>query len=224
MASPEERAPRAVLWDLDGTLADSSVYHWRSWQAVLADEGVRITEVDFRATFGQRNEEILRGWLGPDADADRIRRVGEAKERVYRGLVRAEGLAPLPGAAEWIRSLREGGWRQAIASSAPRRNIEVMRAALSLDGLIDTVVGAEDVAAGKPDPEVFQVAASRLAVPPGRCVVVEDAEAGIEAAKRAGMASVGVGAEAGERADVAVKALTELAPGTFEALVEERGP
>ncbi|MEJ2206631.1 MAG: HAD family phosphatase [Gemmatimonadota bacterium] len=220
MARPEGLAPRAVLWDLDGTLADSSVHHWRSWQAVLADEGVGITEVDFRATFGQRNEEILRRWLGPDTDADRIRRVGEAKERVYRALVRAEGLAPLPGAAEWIRHLHEEGWRQAIASSAPRENIEVMHTALSLEGLIDTTVGAEDVLTGKPDPEVFQVAATRLEVPPSRCVVVEDAEAGIEAARRAGMASIGVGREAGARADTAVEALTELVPGAFDALVE----
>ena len=70
MVRAEGPEPRAVLWDLDGTLADSSVYHWRSWQAVLDAEGIRITEADFRATFGQRNEEILQGWLGPDAQPD----------------------------------------------------------------------------------------------------------------------------------------------------------
>lgn len=213
----------AVLWDMDGTLADSSAYHWRSWQAVLAEEGVGITEADFRATFGQRNEEILRVWLGPDADAARIRRVGEAKEVAYRGFVKAEGIAPLPGAAEWVRTLHEGGWRQAIASSAPRRNVEVMHAALSFRGLIDTLVGAEDVSAGKPDPEVFLVAAARLEVDPARCVVVEDAEAGIEAARRAGMRSVGVGGPAVRAADFVVQSLADLPPHTFDELVGARG-
>lgn len=216
--------PRAVLWDLDGTLADSSVYHWRSWQAVLGDEGISITESDFRATFGQRNEEILQGWLGPDAGPDRIRRVGEAKEVAYRGFVQAEGIEPLPGAAAWVRALHEGGWRQAIASSAPRKNIEVMHSALSLGGLIETLVGAEDVTAGKPDPEVFLVAAARLGVTPSRCVVVEDAAAGIEAARRAGMVSIGIGPEAGAGADLPVGALTELPPDAFAALVEGAHP
>lgn len=219
MASPEAAEPRAVLWDLDGTLADSSAFHWRSWQAVMAQEGVRITEADFRATFGQRNEEILRLWLGPDADGERIRRVGDAKEVAYRGFVKDEGIAPLPGAAAWVRALHAGGWRQAIASSAPRLNVEVMQTALAFGGLIETLVGAEDVHAGKPDPEVFLVAAARLGVPPGRCVVVEDAAAGIEAARRAGMKSIGVGGGAVDAADRVVSSLADLPPDAFEELV-----
>jgi beta-phosphoglucomutase len=210
-----------VLWDLDGTLADSSAYHWRSWQTVMAAEHVAITEDDFRATFGQRNEEILGAWLGPEASPERIRRVGDAKEVAYRGYVSEEGITPLPGAEEWVRRLHHRGWRQAIASSAPRLNIEVMHGALSFDGLIDTLVGAEDVNAGKPDPEVFLVAATRLGVQPSRCVVVEDAEAGIQAARRAGMASVGVGGGAVEAADVVVASLADLPPGVFGRLLSE---
>ncbi len=221
MDSPDGSSPRAVLWDLDGTLADSSAYHWRSWQTVMAAEGVAIAEDDFRATFGQRNEEILRVWLGPEASPERIRRVGEAKEVAYRGYVSEAGIAPLPGAAEWVRALHEQGWRQAIASSAPRLNIEVMHRVLSFDGLIDTLVGAEDVRSGKPDPEVFLVAASRLGVHPSRCVVVEDAEAGIQAAQRAGMASVGVSGGAVEAADVVVSSLADLPSGVFGRLIPE---
>ena len=219
MVSPDGSPSRAVLWDLDGTLADSSAFHWRSWQAALVDEDVAITEADFRATFGQRNDEILSVWLGPDASMERIRRVGEAKEVAYRSFVREAGITPLPGAAEWVRALHEQGWRQAIASSAPRRNIEVMHGALSFAGLIDTLVGAEDVKAGKPDPEVFLVAADRLGVPPLRCVVVEDAEAGIEAARRARMSSIGVGGDAVGAADMVVQSLADLPPDAFERLV-----
>jgi len=211
--------PRAVLWDLDGTLADSRELHWRSWQEALEREGVHVTHEQFLATFGQRNEEILSRWLGPDADARDIQRVGDAKEECYRELVRREGLEPLPGAAEWVRALDEAGWRQAIASSGPRANVEAMREALGFGGLIETLVAAEDVTEGKPDPEVFLLAASSLGATPDHAVVVEDARAGIEAARRAGMASVAVGGGAGEDADVVVASLADLPGDTFDRLV-----
>ncbi len=215
--SPDRAAPRAVLWDLDGTLVDSTEYHWRSWQQPLAAEGVRITKADFLASFGQRNDAILRGWLGPDADPARMRRVGDAKEASYREIIAAEGISPLPGAAEWVRRLHEAGWLQAIASSAPRLNVEVVRRALGFEGVIETFVAAEDVQRGKPDPEVFLTAAARLGVSPARCVVVEDAAAGIEAARRAGMRCIGVGDVAG--ADVHVGSLADLPRRTFEDLI-----
>lgn len=209
---------RAVLWDLDGTLIDSRDYHWRAWRDTMHAENVEFTEADFRATFGQRNEEILAGRLGRDAGVDRIRRVGDAKEARYRELLRLEGIAPLPGAAEWVRTLHDQGWRQAVASSAPRLNVEAVEAALGLTDLMDAVVAAEDVEVGKPDPQVFLLAASRLDVPPARCVVVEDAAAGVEAARRAGMACIGVG-NAG-RADVSVRSLTDLPGDVFDRLVQ----
>jgi HAD superfamily hydrolase (TIGR01509 family) len=210
-----------VLWDLDGTLADSREYHWRAWKDAMGAEGLPLTEARFLASFGQRNDAILGAWLGEGADPARIRRIGEAKEAFYRDLVREEGIAPLPGAAEWVRSLHADGWRQAIASSAPRLNVEVMHEALGFAGLIETLVAAEDVSEGKPDPEVFLRAAHRLAVPPERCVVVEDAEAGIEAARRGGMASVGVGGGAGGAANVVVASLADLPPDTFLRLIRE---
>jgi HAD superfamily hydrolase (TIGR01509 family) len=210
-----------VLWDLDGTLADSREYHWRAWKEAMGAEGLPLTEAQFLASFGQRNDAILGAWLGKGGDPARIRRIGEAKEAFYRDLVREEGITPLPGAAEWVRSLHADGWRQAIASSAPRLNVEVMHEALGLAGLIETLVAAEDVSEGKPDPEVFLRAAHRLAVPPERCVVVEDAEAGIEAARRGGMASVGVGGGGVGAANVVVASLADLPPDTFLRLIRE---
>jgi len=212
---------RAVLWDLDGTLADSRDLHWRSWQDTLEREGVQVTEAQFLETFGQRNEEILSKWLGPDADTEDIRRVGNAKEQCYRALVRSRGLDPLPGAAEWVRTLHRRDWHQAIASSGPRANVEVMHQALGFGAWIETLVAAEDVTEGKPDPEVFLVAAGRLGVAPHRCVVVEDARAGIEAARRAGMRSIAVGGGAGEDADVVVDSLADLPAEAFDRLVRE---
>src|SRR5215467_13868247 len=142
----------AALWDMDGTLIDSEDYHWRAWRDTLAQEGVPITRDSFLATFGQRNDAILPHWLGADASAERIQRIGDAKEAMYRDLLRCEGIGPLPGAAEWVRRLHEQGWRQAIASAAPRLNVEAILEVLRLP--FQAIITAEDVRHGKPDPEV----------------------------------------------------------------------
>jgi beta-phosphoglucomutase len=128
-------------------------------------------------------------------------------------------LTPLPGAAEWLTRLHATGWRQAIASSAPRRNVEVMLRALRLEPYFDAMVSSEDVSHGKPDPEVFMTAASRLGVAPPRCIVVEDAPAGIEAAKRGGMRCIGVSQATTLNADVMVRSLADLPPDAFDRLV-----
>jgi beta-phosphoglucomutase len=210
---------RAVLWDLDGTLVDSAEFHWISWRETLAGEGVHITYQQFLDSFGQKNDRILPGWLGADADSARIARIGNAKEEAYRRLARERGLVALPGAADWLRRLHARGWKQAIASSAPRENVAVMLEALGVSGEIDAIVGAEDVTAGKPDPEVFLTAAGRVGVPPPRCVVVEDAEVGIVAARRAGIRSVGVGPLQGLDADIVVSSLADLPDDAFDRLV-----
>ena len=210
---------RAVLWDMDGTLVDSEEFHWLSWRDTMAAEGIPITHDQFVVTFGQRNDSILPRWLGADAMADRIQRVGDAKEELYRRLVRESGLAPLPGAAEWVRRLRRENWRQAVASSAPRANLDVVLEVIGLRGCFQAVVSAEDVTAGKPDPQVFLTAAARLGASPSQCVVVEDAAAGVEAARRAGMRSIGVSRKSTLAADIAASSLTELAPDVFVRLL-----
>ncbi len=210
---------RAVLWDLDGTLIDSTEYHFRSWLEPLRREGVHITKADFLATFGQRNDTILKGYFGSDADPGRIRRVADAKEEGYRAIIRSEGLDPLPGAARWVRALHAAGWRQAIASSAPRENVDVVLRMLGFGDLIEATVSADDVHVGKPDPEVFLTAAAKLGVAPARCIVVEDAPAGVEAARRGGMRCIGVGSGAVGAADLVVRSLEDLPPDAFDQLV-----
>jgi len=213
------RADRAVLWDLDGTLVDSRDQHWRAWRSAMAAEGITITEGQFLASFGQRNDAILTGWLGARATPDFIARVGEEKERRFRELVEREGATLLPGVAHWVAALGAAGWAQAIASSAPRLNVEVSYRALGMGDRFGAVVSAEDVRHGKPDPEVFLVAAARVGVRPTRCVVVEDAAAGIEAARRAGMPSIGVGDGVGHAAEITVPSLDRLPAGAFEGLL-----
>ena len=211
--------PSAVLWDLDGTLADSEEYHWLSWRDAMRAEGVELTYDRFLASFGQRNDRILGAWLGEAADATRIRRIGDWKEAEYRRLAEARGLTPLAGAREWVERLHRDGWKQAIASSAPRLNVETMLHVLKFDGLIDAMVSADEVKKGKPDPDVFLAAAAAVSVPPSRCVVVEDAPAGVEAGRRAGMKTIGVNAKSPLAADVYVTSLADLPPDAFERLL-----
>jgi HAD superfamily hydrolase (TIGR01509 family) len=211
---------KAVLWDLDGTLVDSEEFHWRSWRDTMRPEGVELTYAQFLASFGQRNDRILPAWLGPDVDAARIQRIGEDKETEYRRLAETHGLTPLPGAREWLDALRATGWKQAIASSAPRVNVELMLRVAGLADYFDAIVSAEDVTIGKPDPQVFLRAAAKLGVPPSRCIVVEDAAAGIDAARRAGMRSIGAKANGQLSADLFVRSLAELPPDAFDRLLD----
>jgi beta-phosphoglucomutase len=137
--------------------------------------------------------------------------------------VRTGDLAPLPGATEWVRRLHGEGWRQAVASSAPHLNLEVILEVIGLAACFEATASAEDVVVGKPDPQVFLVAASRLAVPPERSIVVEDAAAGIEAARRAGMRSIAVVRDRRPLpADIVVPSLADLAPDVFTRLLDGR--
>jgi HAD superfamily hydrolase (TIGR01509 family) len=210
--------PKAVLWDLDGTLVDSEQFHWLSWRDILRGEGIELTYPMFLASFGQRNDRILAAWL-PGADPDRARRIGEEKEAEYRRLVQSHGLAPLPGAREWLLALRAAGWKQSIASSAPGQNVVTMLRVLGLESALDAIVSAEDVTIGKPDPQVFLKAAEKLQTPPSRCVVVEDAAAGVEGGRRGGMRTIGVTRNGILDADVFVRSLDELPADTFERLL-----
>src|SRR5438132_9487039 len=120
-------ASRAVLWDMDGTLIDSEEFHWISWRDTLANEGIAITHEQFLSSFGQRNDSILPRWLGTAATPERIERIANAKEELYRQLLRRDGISPLPGVAHWVHRRHKEGWLQAIASAAPRANIEAVR-------------------------------------------------------------------------------------------------
>ncbi len=221
----DERGFRAVLWDLDGTLLDSTECHWIAWRQILAEQGRDVTYEDFIATFGQRNDLVLGQMFGPHLTADEIGRLGTAKEERYLTLLRARGIQLLPGAARWLRDLRASGWRQALASSAPRHNIEVIIDMPALRGRFDAVVAGEDAPRGKPAPDTVLLAAKRLGVPAERCVVVEDSPAGVEGARQAGMVCIGVGpSHLALPSDLKVRSLLDLPPDAFDRLLDSRRP
>lgn len=211
--------PRAVLWDLDGTLIDTAPVHWRAWQKILVPEGVNLTWTVFAPTFGQRNDTVLRAWIREDLADSEIARISETKETLYREMLSQYPLELLPGATHWLAQLRASGWRQALATMTGRKNLEAIFSALDFQGYMNTIVCAEDVSRGKPDPEVFLRAAERLSIPPQRCIVVEDSPAGIEAANRAGMHSIGVSRDNHLPADRTAPSLADLPADAFDDLV-----
>jgi beta-phosphoglucomutase len=220
----EAPGKKAILWDLDGTLVDSTGHHWPAWRDTLAAEGIEITHEMFVSDFGKRNDDILRIRVAPDISPEEIERIAWAKEEAYRALVRAEGVPVLPGVAEWLERLREDGWLQAVASSAPVGNIDAIFEVTGIGKYFDAVVSSEQVERGKPHPDVFLAAAEALGALPARSIVVEDAPAGLEAARRAGMRNVGVLSTHGALdGDVVVASLADLPRDAFDRLLNSRG-
>jgi beta-phosphoglucomutase len=182
---------RGAIWDVDGTMVDTAEIHFRAWQQVFGEIHQSFTRRDFDATFGQRNADILHQLFGDSFDARQIADLGDHKEQAYRALA-SKGVQPLPGLMALLEDLKRVGFRQAIASSAPRANLDLIIALLGVESFFDVVVSSEDTQRGKPDPQVFLIAAERLGLPPARCVVLEDAAAGVQAARAGGMKCIAV--------------------------------
>ena len=208
---------QAVLWDLDGVLVDSTPYHFEAYRRLAADHGRELTLAEFRDLIGLRNEAILRRLFGELAPEEAARRAAR-KESLFRELI-AGNVEGLPGAAELVARLRDEGVPMAIVSSTPRANIELVLRSLGLREAFGALVGEEDAGRGKPDPEGFLVASERLGAAPGGCVVLEDAPAGIQAAKAAGMRAIGVTttrpAERLAEADLVVETLDDERVAAF---------
>lgn len=183
---------RAALWDMDGTLVDTAELHFQAWLETCLELGRSFDRDDFAATFGRRNPEIVAHLFGDRFTSSETDQIGDRKEILYREAARKQGVQLLPGVANLLQALKEAGFLQGIGSSAPHANLELI---LDLTGIRDcfgAVVGAEDTTRGKPDPQVFLLGAERLGAVPSRCVVFEDAPAGIQAARAGGMRSVAV--------------------------------
>ncbi|MBN1641870.1 MAG: HAD family phosphatase [Anaerolineae bacterium] len=176
----------AVLWDMDGVLVDSGDLHRRAWRLFLARHGHPASDALFHQGFGRPNEEVLPVYW-PDLSAAQVARLSAEKEACYRELVRAEGIAPIPGAIDWVARFHTAGVRQAMATSGCRENAALIVETLGIGPALDAVVAAGDVARGKPAPDVFLHAAACLGVPPARCLVIEDSVYGVRAARAGGM-------------------------------------
>ncbi|MFQ5489829.1 MAG: HAD family hydrolase [Phycisphaerae bacterium] len=211
----------AVIFDLDGVLVDSAQAHHRSWQALGAELGCEVTAEQFAATFGRQNRDIVPLLFGEQTDPDGVQRLSDRKEQIYRDLIRGR-VPAVPGAVELVGRCAGAGLSLAIGSSAPKENIDLVLSAMGIADFFEVVVHEGDVQRGKPDPQVFVLAAERLGVPAARCAVIEDAPSGIRAARAAGMIAVGLTshhpAEALADAHLVVDRLEDLSPEVITGL------
>ncbi len=211
---------QAVIWDLDGVIIDSAEEHRLAWQRMAREEGLPMSDADFWATFGKRNDDIMTMLWGP-LPPERIKAMADKKEAYFRDIIR-QTAKPLPGSIELMRELYEAGFLQALASSTPPENIELIGEVLGLKRYLTVLVSGETVPRGKPAPDIFLKAAQELAAAPSVCLVIEDAVAGVQAAHTAGMRCIAV---AGNRdlpglreAELMVRSLTEADVARMRAL------
>ncbi|NHZ93672.1 beta-phosphoglucomutase family hydrolase [Massilia sp. CCM 8733] len=181
---------RAFIFDMDGTIVDNMSFHTESWIAFFQRRGKDIDADEFfRTTAGRQGKEIIRAEMGEHLNDDEVRVLNDEKELVYRELYEPHRKT-VSGFDELIALAKAHKVALAVATAAPNANITFTLDGLDLRRHFDTVVGAADVARGKPHPDVFLLAAQRCGVAPEHCIVFEDAPLGVEAARRAGMRAV----------------------------------
>lgn len=180
----------AFIFDMDGTLVDNMSFHFEAWIEYLTELGTNPDPRTFmELTAGKINPEIFRMFLGADLTDDQITFHAAKKEDRYRRLYLPH-MRPMPGLVKFLEQARAAGMLLGVATAANWENVEFVLQGIGLRDAFDTIVTADDITRGKPDPEIFLIAAQRLGVPPARCLVFEDSLMGIEAAHRAGMDSV----------------------------------
>jgi HAD superfamily hydrolase (TIGR01509 family) len=177
----------AALFDWDGVIVDSKALHERAWNDVAREFGYAHGPGDFKRHFGSQNRRAIIEILGWTRDTALMRRISDRKEELYRQSLGASAELLLPGTSEFMALLAERGVPRAIVSSSPRVSIDRVLDELGLGTAFQYIVAAEDAARSKPDPEGFRRGALHLGMSPQRCVVFEDAPAGIEAGRRAEM-------------------------------------
>ena len=207
----------AVLWDMDGTLADTGELHFQTWKSAMKKISYDLAREKFTATFGMNNQDILERLLGKPPTPELVAAISEEKEGEYRRLLPGR-VSLLPGIRDWLDWLQAHPLPQAIASSAPQENIDAFVDELHLRPYFAALIAGFDMP-GKPEPDIFLLAARRLGVEPDSCLVIEDSIAGVEAARRAGMTCLAVTTtnprQALSHATLVVDTLAQLDPAEF---------
>lgn len=224
LALPEKRklpVPKtAVIFDVDGVLIDSYQPHFEGWQQMLSELGEEFTEATFQKTFGRTNRDIFASLFPGKYTEAEVQAAADRKEALYRELIKQE-FPTIEGAVELIDALTAANFSLAVGSSGPPENVAMTLECLGrADRFAARVTGA-DVTRGKPDPQVFLLAAEKLGVTPQDCVVFEDAPAGVAAAKAAGMACVAlIGTATREELSAADLVVDRLGEATVEVVAQ----
>jgi beta-phosphoglucomutase family hydrolase len=177
----------AVIFDMDGVLVDNAVYHQRAFKEYFASMGGRDFTLDM---FGKSNEDIMK-LMFPGILDEKIKEYSEGKEAYYREIYKPN-MKLLAGLIDFLKELKASGIKTAVGSSAPTVNVDFVVDTLDIRRYFDEFVDSSGVARAKPAPDIYLKAAKLLEVEPSKCLVFEDAIAGIEAARNAGMKVIGV--------------------------------
>ena len=211
---------KGILWDMDGVLFDTGEVHYQSWCETLPEYGIPFNRETFKRIFGMKNDEIVpRLAAGPLSPA-LVTEIGDRKEAVFREMIHGS-VELLPGTRQWLERFNGWGLQQAVASSAPRANVDALLEETRIGSFFSAVISVDGLP-GKPDPAIFLTAAASLGVHPEQCLVIEDAVAGIEAARRAGMRCIALTTSnpAGmlNKADLVLDRLEDFSPEMFSRL------
>jgi beta-phosphoglucomutase family hydrolase len=176
----------AVLFDLDGVVIDTTELHYRVWTEFAHKHGYSPTREELILTNGRRAAENIRNWLGADLDEAEIATLTAERETHFFNLLETEPVDAVAGVREFIASLQRAAVPFAVATSAVPSNAELSLKRVGLADAFNIKITAADVHKGKPHPECYLKAASKLGVAPEKCLVIEDSLSGIRAAKAAG--------------------------------------
>ncbi len=181
---------RALLFDLDGTLAETDSLHLPTWVDALAPYGIEVDEEFYKERIsGRSTGEIVRDLL-PDLTDEEGTSIGDAKEASFRE--RATELEPLPGILDFVERGKRRGQRIALVTNAPKENVSAILPALKLQGFFETVVLADEVGAVKPDPAPYEAALEKTGVSAEEALAFEDSVSGIASSVAAGIPTVGI--------------------------------
>jgi HAD superfamily hydrolase (TIGR01509 family) len=180
----------ALLFDLDGTLAETDSLHLPTWVDVLQPYGVEVDKEFYRESISGRSTSEIVEELLPELSTEEGRRLAVAKEASFRE--RAPELEPLPGLLDFMREAKSRGRSLALVTNAPQENVEAILLALELGESFDEVVLSDEVGSVKPDPAPYRIALDRLGVRPEAALAFEDSTSGIASAVAAGIPTVGI--------------------------------
>ncbi len=214
--------PKAVIFDLDGVLIDTGSYHEQSFRDLAALYGLNMSDTFFIDTFGMQNRQSLPILAGRSLTDSETQELSDWKEQRYRELI-AGKMTLLAGVRDLLNDLKKNGYRTAIGTSTPRKNVEFMMDNTHVQDLFDAYTCSEEVQKSKPAPDTFLSAASKLGVPPEQCLVIEDAIVGVEAGLNAGMRVLAVTTtrtrEELARAHRIIDSLTEITSADIETMI-----
>ena len=181
---------KALLFDLDGTLAETNSVHFSTWVETLKPYGIEVTWDFYRDKISGRTTPEVSEDLLPDLAPEEAREVGESKEASFRE--RTGELVPLQGLLEFVEEARRRDLNIALVTNAPKENVLAMLDALGLEDAFEPTVVAEDVGVGKPDPAPYNAALEALGVRADEAVAFEDSPSGIASSVAAGIPTVGI--------------------------------